>query len=136
TLDDDALQPLFVDMLKAEVGEILRVPADKIDADVSVYDMGLDSLMGVELVVALENRFGIRLPVMALNESPTLSKLASRLVQLLRHEGDPSADEDNVLAQVEQVVAQHTDEVSAEALVKFADDFKSGSVDTQQRMIH
>src|SRR5690606_20915089 len=90
TLDDDALQPLFVDMLKTEVGEILRVPADKIDADVSVYDMGLDSLMGVELVVALENRFGIRLPVMALNESPTLSKLASRLVQLLRHEGDPS----------------------------------------------
>jgi phthiocerol/phenolphthiocerol synthesis type-I polyketide synthase C len=38
--------------------------------------MGLDSLMGVELVLALEARFGIRLPVMALSQSPTISKLA------------------------------------------------------------
>lgn len=136
TLDDDALQPLFVDMLKAEVGEILRVPADKIDADVSVYDMGLDSLMGVELVVALEGRFGIRLPVMALNESPTLTKLAARLVQLLRNEGDAPSGQDNLLAQVEQVAARHTDEVPAEALAKFADELKSGAVDVQQRMIH
>src|SRR3546814_1529215 len=34
TLDDDALHPLFVDMIKTEVGEILRVPADKINPDV------------------------------------------------------------------------------------------------------
>src|SRR3546814_11008140 len=77
--------------------------------------MGLDSLMGVELVVALENRFGIRLPVMALNESPTLAKLASRLIQLLRNDGEP-AGQDTLLAQVEQVVSQHTDEVPAEAM--------------------
>jgi len=134
TLDDEALHPVFVDMLKTEVGEILRVPADKINPDVSVYDMGLDSLMGVELVVALENRFGIRLPVMALNESPTLAKLAGRLIQLLRNEGEPA--QDTLLAQVEQVVSQHTDEVPAEAMAKFADDLKSGNVDAKQRMIH
>jgi len=135
TLDDEALHPVFVDMLKTEVGEILRVPADKINPEVSVYDMGLDSLMGVELVVALENRFGIRLPVMALNESPTLAKLAGRLIQLLRNDGEP-AGQDTLLAQVEQVVSQHTDEVPAEAMAKFADDLKSGGVDAKQRMIH
>ncbi|MBO9357394.1 SDR family NAD(P)-dependent oxidoreductase [Bordetella petrii] len=135
TLDDAALHPVFVDMLKAEVGEILRVPADKVNPDVSVYDMGLDSLMGVELVVALENRFGIRLPVMALNESPTLAKLASRLIQLLRNDGEP-AGQDTLLAQVEQVVSQHTDEVPAEAMAKFVDDLKSDGVDAKQRMIH
>jgi hypothetical protein len=91
--------------------------------------------MGVELVVALENRFGIRLPVMALNESPTLAKLAGRLIQLLRNDGEP-AGQDTLLAQVEQVVSQHTDEVPAEAMAKFADDLKSGSVDAKQRMIH
>src|SRR3546814_4966377 len=83
--------------------------------------MGLDSLMGVELVVALENRFGIRLPVMALNESPTLAKLAGRLIQLLRNDGQP-AGQDALLAPVEQLVSQHTDEVPAEAMAKFADD--------------
>ncbi|HYG44475.1 MAG TPA: type I polyketide synthase, partial [Bordetella sp.] len=135
TLDDAELQPIFVDMLKTEIGEILRVPIDKINPDLSVYDMGLDSLMGVELVVALENRFGIRLPVMALNESPTVTKLADRLIQLLRNDGEP-AGRDALLAQVEQVVAQHTDEVPAEAMAKFADDLKAGSADAKQRMIH
>jgi len=134
TMDDAALHPVFVDMLKTEVSEILRVSPDKINPDVSVYDMGLDSLMGVELVVALESRFGIRLPVMALNESPTLSKLASRLIQLLRGDGE-HAGQDAVLAQVEQVVSQHTDEVPAEAMAKFADDLKSGNVNNK-RMIH
>ncbi|MCD0501716.1 SDR family NAD(P)-dependent oxidoreductase, partial [Bordetella petrii] len=133
TLDDEALHPVFVDMLKAEVGEILRVPADKINADVSIYDMGLDSLMGVELVVALENRFGIRLPVMALNESPTLAKLADRLIQLLRSDGEPAA-QNSMLAQVEHVVSQHTDEVSSELMAKFANELEAGG--SKQRMIH
>jgi len=134
TLDDAALHPLFVEMLKAEVSEILRVSPDKINPDVSVYDMGLDSLMGVELVVALENRFGIRLPVMALSESPTLSKLANRLIQLLRGEGN-SGEQDTVLSEVEHVVAQHADEVSAESIATFADELKSGTI-ANTRMIH
>jgi phthiocerol/phenolphthiocerol synthesis type-I polyketide synthase C len=134
TLDDAALHPVFVEMLKSEVSEILRVSAEKINPDVSIYEMGLDSLMGVELVVALENRFGIRLPVMALSESPTLSKLADRLIQLLRGDGN-TADGDAVLAQVEQVVSQHTDDVPAEVVAKFADELKSGSIDNK-RMIH
>ncbi|MVW79802.1 type I polyketide synthase [Bordetella sp. 02P26C-1] len=134
TMDDEALHPIFVDMIKAEVSEILRVSPDKIHPEVSVYDMGLDSLMGVELVVALENRFGIRLPVMALNESPTLSRLAAKLIQMLRGDGD-HATQDAVLAQVEQVVSQHTDEVPAEAMAKFADELKSGNLNNK-RMIH
>lgn len=134
TLDDAALHPMLVDMLKAEVGEILRVAADKIDPDVSIYDMGLDSLMGVELVVALENRFGIRLPVMALNESPTLAKLAGRLLQLLRNEGD-TPHQDTLLAEVEQVVSQHTDEMADEAVQAFANDLRSGATGTSKRLI-
>ncbi|MGK9007589.1 acyl carrier protein, partial [Citrobacter europaeus] len=84
TLDAPALHTAFSDILKAEIGEILRVPAQKIDPERLIHDMGLDSLMGVELIVALESRFGIRLPVMALSESPTVNKLATRLIQLLR----------------------------------------------------
>ncbi|MDQ8033681.1 MAG: acyl carrier protein, partial [Bordetella sp.] len=86
TLDDEALHERVVEMVKREVGEILRVAPERIDALRSVYDMGLDSLMGVELVVALEQRFGQRLPVMALSESATIDKLGRRLVVLLRGE--------------------------------------------------
>ncbi|MBV7486182.1 type I polyketide synthase [Bordetella sp. BOR01] len=131
TLDDNALHPMIVDMLRAEVGEILRVPADKLNPEVSIYDMGLDSLMGVELVVALENRFGIRLPVMALNESPTLAKLASRLLQLLRNEEDAS-QQDTLRAEVEQVVSQHTDEMADDVVEAFANDLRSGAAGTKR----
>ena len=48
--------------------------------------MGLDSLMGVELVVAVESRFGTRLPMMALSESPTITKLATWIMEQLRGE--------------------------------------------------
>lgn len=134
TLDDATLHERFTDMLKAEIGEILRVSPDKIESTRSVYDMGLDSLMGVELVVALENRFGIRLPVMALNESPTPAKLAERLVLLLRDEQDGSQD-DAVTASVQQVVASHAAEVGSNTVSEFVDEIKMNGSLPMQRMI-
>jgi acyl transferase domain-containing protein/NADPH:quinone reductase-like Zn-dependent oxidoreductase/acyl carrier protein len=133
TLDDAALHERFTDMLKAEIGEILRVSPDKIEATRSVYDMGLDSLMGVELVVALENRFGIRLPVMALNESPTPAKLAERLVLLLRDEHDDQGDA--VTASVQHVVASHAAEVGSSSVSDFVDEIKMNGSLPMQRMI-
>ena len=46
--------------------------------------MGLDSLMGVELAVAIESRFGIKLPAMVINENPNLRKLADYFIGQLR----------------------------------------------------
>lgn len=134
TLDDATLHERFTDMLKTEIGEILRVSPDKIEATRSVYDMGLDSLMGVELVVALENRFGIRLPVMALNESPTPAKLAERLVLLLRDEHS-DAQGDAVAASVQQVVASHAAEVGSSTVSDFVDEIKMNGSLPMQRMI-
>ncbi|AUL48315.1 beta-ketoacyl synthase [Bordetella trematum] len=134
TLDDDALHAAFGDILKTEIGEILRVSADKIDADRSIYDMGLDSLMGVELIVALENRFGIRLPVMALSESPTVNKLASRLIPLLRGENTPEGA-DPMAATVEKLVADHAADVSPTAITEFVEELKNGEGGAAQRMI-
>jgi len=135
TLDDPALHAHVVELLKAELGEILRVPAHKIDAARSIYDMGLDSLMGVELVVALENRLGIRLPVMTLNEHATVDKLAQQLVKLLRddHAQQPA---DDVTAAVAQIAASHAAEVSDAAISAFVEDMQRGDAADPQRMIH
>jgi len=126
TLEPAALHARVVEMLKSEVGEILRLPADRIDASGSIYDMGLDSLMGVELAVALEARFGIRLPVMALSESPTIEKLAERLIGLLKGESAPD-DADPLAAQVARVAAQHAADADAEAIERLAAELKSGT---------
>ena len=109
-----------IEMLKSELGEILQVSPDKIDSTRSMYDMGLDSLMGVELVVALESRFGTRLPVMALNQSPTITKLAGLIIQNLKR-GDEmvgNSDEKEILTQAKQLAAQHAADISAESITK------------------
>lgn len=54
--------------------------------------MGFDSLMGVELMTAIENRLGVQVPVMVLSEASTLDKLAGVLIQKL-HQHDEDVEE-------------------------------------------
>ena len=124
-------------MLKDEVGEILRVAPDKIDPTRSIYEIGLDSLMGVELVVALESRFGIRLPVMALSQSPTIAKLAERLIEQLQasNEDDTGAEDSGIVAETIELAAQHDNEASRESLVALATDIHSEDPASRARII-
>lgn len=126
-LSDEELHAALTEMIKSEVGEILRVSPDKIDPNRSIYDMGLDSLMGVELVVALESRFGIQLSVMALSQSPTIAKLSERIGLQLKgsNEQEAAPEESQILAQAKQLVAQHGTEASAESIASLAEDIES-----------
>jgi phthiocerol/phenolphthiocerol synthesis type-I polyketide synthase C len=137
-LSDEELLTTLIEMLKSEVGEILRVSVDKIDETRSIFDMGLDSLMGVELVVALESRFGTRLPVMALSQSPTITKLAERIFQQLKggDELEGNSDDNDLLIQTKQLVSQHdAKEASEEFIENLATDIESQNTATQERMI-
>ena len=136
-LSDADLLARLTDMLKSEVGEILRVSPDKIDPARSIYDMGLDSLMGVELVGALESRFGVRLPVMALSQSPTIAKLAQRLTQQLKGSDDMeiTSDEKGMLAQAKQLASQHGADISAESIATLVEDIQSQDAAAHARMI-
>lgn len=137
-LSDDELLAAFSEILCSEIGEILRVAPDKIDANRSLYDMGLDSLMGVELMVALEARFGIRLPVMALSQSPTIAKLAARVIQQLRGAGDDGdADEQGaaLAQQTAHVAAQQGADVTPELIAGVAKALQSRDLATTPEAI-
>jgi acyl carrier protein len=136
-LSDTDLLTALIEMLKSEVGEILRIAPEKIDPTRSLYDMGLDSLMGVELVVALESRFGTRLPVMALSQNPTLGKLAERIIRQLKgsDELEAASHENELLAQAEQLAHQHGAELSAASIKDLAEDFLSGDPASNGRII-
>jgi NAD(P)-dependent dehydrogenase (short-subunit alcohol dehydrogenase family)/acyl carrier protein len=137
-LSDAQLLSTIIDMLKSEVGEILQVSPDKIDPARSMYDMGLDSLMGVELVVVLEARFGARLPVMALSQNPTIAKLAERIIQQLKgtEETDAASDENELLAQAKLLASQHGAEVSAGSIADLAEDLQSRETGSNDKIIH
>jgi acyl carrier protein len=136
-LSDPDLLSTFVEILKGEVGEILRVAPDKIDANRSIFDMGLDSLMGVELGVAVESRFGVRLPVMAISQSPTISKLAERILQQLKgsESAAPDAPGQALIDQAQQVAAQHGADTSVESLTSLTDDIRTSGASAARRMI-
>ncbi len=119
------------------MGEIIRIAPDKIEATQSIYDMGLDSLMGIELIVALESRFGIRLPVMALSENPTIAKLAERLAQqLLDMTNTESTQADTILTQTQQLMLQHGVEESKELLANSLDYDLLQNNNSVERIIH
>lgn len=82
----------IADELKQSLGQILMLSAEQIDPEQSVYDLGFDSLMGVELITAIEDRFGVQLPAMAISESPTIAKLSVKLLERISGEHDESED--------------------------------------------
>ena len=106
-LTTEELTALFTDLMKQEVGEILRLAPERIDENRSVYDIGMDSLMAMELVAAVEARFGVSLPLMALSEGPTLAKLVDRIVRQLKGGGPSQAEESDARREVGRVAAQH-----------------------------
>ena len=132
-LSDSELQLTFIDWLKEELSQILLVNKDKIDADLSMYDMGLDSLMGVELMTAIEARFDVQIPVMALSEAPTLNKLAARLLAQLRGDHNEPSESTATLANIEDLSKRHGSVLTAEQKSSLA---KALEADSSGRIIH
>jgi acyl carrier protein len=137
TMDDQELSVAFIEILRSEIGEILRLAPDRIDPERSVYEIGLDSLMGVELVTAIEARFGIRLPVMALSETPTIARLAEKVIARLRDTRDGTAPAgDKVAQQVQQAVMQHAPNVGNQTVEQLVVEMSRVSAAHSGKMIH
>ncbi len=137
-LPEEELLIAVVEMLKVEIGEILRIAPEKIDATRSVQQMGLDSLMGVELVVAVESRFGTRLPVMALSDSPTVTKLAAWIIKQLRGEEatvTAASQTEVTRVQIERIASQHATDAPAEDVERLANTLRTGESGANRRMI-
>ena len=62
-----------------EAANILRLPAAGVDPLRPLSEMGMDSLMAVELRLALESRLRIDLPLMSLAEGTSVASIATRL---------------------------------------------------------
>ena len=119
-LSDEGLQARLVDMLKEELSRVLLITKEKIDINQSMYDMGLDSLMGVELVLAIEARFDVQIPVMELGEAATLNKLASRLLTKLRNNSGASESVTTTTDHIHELAKLHSSAISDEQLMALA----------------
>lgn len=110
------VQALVAQLVIQEVAQILVVSAERIDSARSLHDLGLDSLMGVELALGLEKRFGIQVPAMMLNEGPTVERVTARIMERLSEAGSTGEGTSDLAATAFSMAAQHGESVSREIL--------------------
>jgi len=110
------VQALVAQLVTQEVAQILAVSAERIDPSRSLHDLGLDSLMGVELALGLEKRFGIQVPAMMLNEGPTVERVTARIMERLATAGSGPEESSDLAATAISMAAQHGESVPREVL--------------------
>jgi len=86
-------------LLVEEVARIMKLAIERVEPQRPLAELGMDSLMAVELRLAVEQRFGISIPLLALSEGATLTAMAGRIVRSLGGEGDAPADEKTQMAE-------------------------------------
>ena len=110
------VQVLVAQLVTQEVAQILAISAERIDPARSLHDLGLDSLMGVELALGLEKRFGIQVPAMMLNEGPTIERVTTRIMERLSASEGAGDESSDLAATAFSMAAQHGESVSREVL--------------------
>lgn len=116
-------------MIIAELAAILCINADRVDPLRPLHDMGMDSLMGVELAVALESRVGFRLPTMLLAEGPSVERVSLYVTDKLLGSEDSEDEEDSLKDAMLSLAAQHGEDVSEDEVQQTVADVRQSASD-------
>jgi acyl transferase domain-containing protein/NADPH:quinone reductase-like Zn-dependent oxidoreductase/acyl carrier protein/SAM-dependent methyltransferase len=83
SLAPDEAKSFIVGLLVEEAARVMSFAPDRIDPQRPLSEFGMDSLMAVELRLALESRLGIDVPLVSLSDNTSLSTIATRMVRNL-----------------------------------------------------
>ena len=100
--DVDAVRKTVADAIVEDIARILRLPKDDISRVRQLSEIGLDSLMGVELGASLQERFALDSPPAGLSSGMTVNELAESLIQAV------SAPIDDAAGVAMSLVSKHT----------------------------
>jgi phthiocerol/phenolphthiocerol synthesis type-I polyketide synthase C len=126
-LDAEEALALLKTVVAEEAAGILRLPAAGIDPLRPLSELGMDSLMAVELRLALENRLRIDLPLMSLAEGTSVASIAKRLAGALS--ARPQARELISLAERYEAADDERVASAADAATLDEADFKSAAAE-------
>ncbi len=84
----------LLDIVADEIARVLRLPAKEIDRHRPLAEIGMDSLMMLELRTTVENTLQIELPMMSLASGITPADVARRIAPLIARNGTPPAVEE------------------------------------------
>jgi NAD(P)-dependent dehydrogenase (short-subunit alcohol dehydrogenase family)/acyl carrier protein len=115
--------------IREQVARVLGASASKLDADRPLNELGLDSLMGVELRNRVEGDLALSLPMRELMQSPTINSLSRAVLGQLALPGSmpsapPPTDQgtaEQLSARVEQLSDEEVDSLLREMVGEEAD---------------
>ena len=114
--------------LREQVGKILRLPPTKIDSKRPLNEIGIDSLMAVELIHQVESQTGIAIPtVQLMGGTPTVQKLSEILLHALT-----GGKAESAVAGIAQASAAENTFVQDADLARWAIPFAPGHVQAAQ----
>lgn len=116
-LPQDEAERLVAEALRTQIARILHLSPERIELDKSVLDMGMDSLMGMELGMAVEENFEVKLSVMAIADGATVQSLAARIVRSILDESGGAHGADATREHAEALAARHALDDEARALL-------------------
>lgn len=79
-LDKPATRQWMIDRIRQEMAEILEVLPDEIDTRANLYDIGVDSVMALELRNILKQKYGVQIGLAPLMEAQCLEDVASAIL--------------------------------------------------------
>jgi acyl carrier protein len=77
--------------VQKNLAHVMALDAPELDPEESMSNLGLDSLMALELQHSLEESFGVKLPLDLLMGMPSLNEFVTRLLEILAKSSAPSA---------------------------------------------
>jgi acyl transferase domain-containing protein/NADPH:quinone reductase-like Zn-dependent oxidoreductase/acyl carrier protein len=83
SLSPDAAAETLLGLVRDEVARILRLPPEAVETDRPLMDLGLDSLMALELRLAVEKRTGLEMTMTMIGGSRSVRDLVGRIVASL-----------------------------------------------------
>jgi acyl carrier protein len=105
-------EAVIAQAVREVVGSVLRVKPDSLRIDQPLTDLGLDSLMGVEIETSLEAAVGVALPPTSLMRARTIGQIASLIAGHMGGKTGASA----TVTPAAPVEAVATEDVDLEAL--------------------
>jgi acyl carrier protein len=108
-------QAVICQAVREAVGSVLRVKPDSLRDDQPLTDLGLDSLMGVEIETSLEAAIGVALPPTSLMRARTIGQIAALIADHLGG-GAAKAESAPVVVQPEAASAVDLDAISDEEI--------------------
>jgi acyl carrier protein len=98
-------EAVIVRAVQEVVGSVLRVKPDSLRPDQPLTDLGLDSLMGVEIENLIEGSIGVTLPPTSLMRARTIGQIATLIHGHLGGEQRPGASPAHAPAVAEEEVS-------------------------------